>query len=320
MKPAAPFVFAILAVVLCAPRASAIQEVQTFASVGLGNVSRLRFDSSGNLFATQRGATGRIAKFPAGSSTATTFAASSGNDFSAITIDSQNNVFVADYQLGIVYKFTPSGARSTFMTGLTNPWSLAVDSQDNIYVGELVSQDIFKITPGGSSSLFGNANLQPTGTGSAVRLTALAFDRSGNLYCGTYGNGTGYLGPFSLSYLLPGGGTGIRLPQGGLPTVDFALGPGDLFYTAGYHLDRIGQMNLAGSMITYAGTTIAGLINGPLLTSRFNQPSGIALDPATGYLFIADNLNSVIRVIKDDVSGPTEARRTSWGRLKALYH
>jgi DNA-binding beta-propeller fold protein YncE len=310
----------ILASLLSASGAGAVQDVQTFAS-GINSVSRLRFDSARNLFATKRGAGGGIIKFPAGSSTPTNVFVSVSNDLSAIVIDSNDNLFVADYLLGIVYKKAPVGGLTLFKSGFTNPFSLAIDPQNNIYVGELVTENVYMLTPGGVQTLYGNANLEPTApSGPSSRLTALGFDRGGNLYCGTYGNGTGFLGPFALSYIPPGGGTGIRLPNVSQPILDFALGPFDLFYTAGYHLDRLGQLSLSGTMTPYAGTGIAGLINGPLPTSRFNSPSGVALDPVTGYLYIADWTNDAVRVVRDDVNGPTQEKRTSWGRIKWLYH
>jgi hypothetical protein len=321
MRLAAPLFLASFACILVAPTANAFQDVQTFAT-GLNSVSRLRFDSGRNLFMTLRGAGGGIRKIPFGSTTPVAVFTSVTSDLSALVIDSHDNLFIADYQAGIVYKRPPAGPLSVFKSGYTNPFALAVDSQDNIYVGELVSQDVFRLTPGGVETLYGNANLEPTGPpgpNTISRLTALGFDRVGNLYCGTYGNGTGFAGPFALSYVPAGGGTGVRLPVVSQPIVDFALGPFDLFYTAGYQANQIGQMSLAGSMIDYAGTGTAGLINGPMFSSRFNSPSGVALDPVSGYLYIADWTNDVVRVIRDDVTGPTEGVRTSWGRIKALY-
>lgn len=48
--------------------------------------------------------------------------------------------------------------------------------------------------------------------------------------------------------------------------------------------------------ITYAGTSAAGLVNGPLASARFNNPQAIATD-AQGNLYIADAFNNVIRKI-----------------------
>ena len=64
---------------------------------------------------------------------------------------------------------------------------MAIDGQDNLYVGDLITHDVFKLTPGAVETLYGNANFAT----STSRLTAIGFDGSGNLYCGTYGNGTG---------------------------------------------------------------------------------------------------------------------------------
>jgi hypothetical protein len=43
------------------------------------------------------------------------------------------NLFVDDYYSGNLYELTPSGTRSTFASGLGNPFNLAFDSAGNLY-------------------------------------------------------------------------------------------------------------------------------------------------------------------------------------------
>ena len=79
------------------------------------------------------------------------------------------------------------------------------------------------------------------------------------------------------------------------------------------------MLSLDGVMVNYAGTGVAGLLNGPIATARFNWPSGIAIDPC-GNLFIADWNNNVVREIGiDPACVAVPAATSTWGRLKTLY-
>lgn len=57
------------------------------------------------------------------------------------------NLFVADGGRGNIYEFTPSGARSTFASGLSRPFSMAFDGAGNLFVGDYSANNIYKYTP-----------------------------------------------------------------------------------------------------------------------------------------------------------------------------
>lgn len=59
---------------------------------------------------------------------------------------------------------------------------------------------------------------------------------------------------------------------------------------------RIRKIDVKGNVTTFAGTGIAGLVNGDIATAQFNNPLGIAVDNFNN-VYIADNLNFVIRKI-----------------------
>jgi sugar lactone lactonase YvrE len=61
------------------------------------------------------------------------------------------DLFMSDPEGGNIYRFTPSGTRSTFATGLNYPGSLAFDSNGNLFVTDGVSNAvIYKYTPDGT--------------------------------------------------------------------------------------------------------------------------------------------------------------------------
>ena len=157
----------------------------TFAS-GLSGLRGLAFDSAGNLFVSDSTAglggsiNGTIYKFtPDG--VRTTFASGSElNTTTGLACDSAGNLFVSEYGSGvkggtvngvpIIYKFAPSGVRTTFASPseLNGPTALAFDSTGNLFVSDNTVTDsseehtfpgaIYKFTPDGQRSTF-TANL-----------------------------------------------------------------------------------------------------------------------------------------------------------------
>jgi len=124
----------------------------------------LAFDSAGNLYAADGGAQ-TIFKF-APNGTRNVFAGPSAFALGAyptgLTFDSSGNLFVSTECFSpffcepgsdTILKFTPTGAESTFATGLTYPRGLAFDSSDYLFVAESIpgGGDILKFPPGGGS-------------------------------------------------------------------------------------------------------------------------------------------------------------------------
>src|SRR5205823_1697178 len=122
------------------------------------------FDRAGNLFVTDGGnvvgpGTGHVYKFaPNGvrSTLASGFITPNG-----LVFDSAGNLFLVDGGdidgLGAIYKFTPAGRRSTFVSAtdfLIDEFGLAIDSADNLFVPDLDSGNIYKFTPAGVKSTF----------------------------------------------------------------------------------------------------------------------------------------------------------------------
>jgi len=104
----------------------------------------------------------------------------------ALAFDHSGNLFVADHAAETIFKFTPDGTRSIFVTGvrLSDGNGLAFDAADNLFVlspsGEYhVGGTILKFSPDGTRSTFA------TGVGLPY---SLAIDKAGNVYVGDTGN------------------------------------------------------------------------------------------------------------------------------------
>jgi hypothetical protein len=112
-----------------------------------------------------------------------------------LAFDRAGNLFVAggfsfvnSDHAGTVYKFTPTGVRTTFASGLNSPLALAFDSQGNLFVADqgygydiLHAAAVYKFTPSGLRSTVASENDQVS-----VIPSGLAIDRADNLFVSNY--------------------------------------------------------------------------------------------------------------------------------------
>ncbi len=62
----------------------------------------------------------------------------------ALVFDSQGNLYGSNFAGNSVFKITPTGEVTTFVSGLVNPNGLAFDSQDNLFVADYGDAVIYK--------------------------------------------------------------------------------------------------------------------------------------------------------------------------------
>jgi sugar lactone lactonase YvrE len=188
-------------------------------------------------------------------------------------LDAAGNVYVADTGNHTIRKVTPAGLVTTFAgtagrsgsvngTGaaalFNNPQGVAVDTANNLYVADTGNHTIRKITPGGT-------------------VTTLA----------------GFAG---VSGSLDGTGTAATFYLPSSVAVDGAFN----VYVADTRNYTIRKITPAGVVTTLAGSP--GQVGstdapaGPGSVARFNNPQGVAVDPA-GNVFVGDTGNHTIRTI-----------------------
>jgi len=207
---------------------------------------------------------------------------------SALALDTSGNVYVADTGNNIIRKITPAGVVSTlagtqyangligsinyngkFADGLgalarfNGPCGITVDSSGNVYVADTGNNVIRKITPQG---------LVSTLAGSALLGVSTSIDG--------IGSSATFNGPF-----------GIALDSAGNVYVSEAGYEG---FSIASVLRKISPQGVVTTIAGHAG--LAGAIDGPAATARFNAPCGISID-STGNLYIADRDNSLIRIL-----------------------
>jgi sugar lactone lactonase YvrE len=126
----------------------------------------LTFDSAGNLFAADH-TTGAIYEFAPDGKRRTFVDKSAFPGFSGpvgLTIDDSDNLFASTTGTfpplaleNAILEFTPSGAETTFVTGLNFPSGLVFDTSRNLFIAENPLDslgDILKVRPDSTTTLF----------------------------------------------------------------------------------------------------------------------------------------------------------------------
>ena len=196
---------------------------------------------------------------------------------------------------------------------LNSPAQVVTDAAGNMYIADDANNVIRKMTPSGViSTIAGTGAAGYTGDGSSALTAtlnhpvALHLDGTGNLYICDYNNnvvrkintsgvittiaGTGAGGYVSDG--VPATSTPLYSPEG--LAMDAA---GNLYIADGNNL-RIRKVDPSGIITTFAGTGGIGYTGdgGPATAAQLRYPFGLYMD-AGGNLFVADQLNNVIRKI-----------------------
>ena len=198
-----------------------------------------------------------------------------------MSFDSHKNLYVVDYQGGTVYKIAPSGAVSTFISGLDRPDAVAIDSHNNLYVVSEYAGTVVKITPDASVSLLTsglnrpanitidpNGNLYviegynqitkitPTGIKSTYSSSGLSgaygmvFDATGSLYV-TDSTGSGA----SISKIAPGGGPATDFAHIVTGLTGLTIDGNGVLYASGYTLPDLYKINSDGTWSKWLDVT-----------------------------------------------------------------
>jgi sugar lactone lactonase YvrE len=257
-----------------------------------------------------------------------------------LTLDVAGNLYIGDTSNNVVRKVTPGGTITTTAgngqqgysgdggsaTGaqLYGPRGMAVDGSGNLFIADGNNNVIRKVTPKGAiTTVAGNGTAGYLGDGGPATSAELstpihvALDAKGNLYIADTANkvirmvapngiittvaGTND-GDVSITYSGDGGlATNAALKTPYCVAVDAA---GDLYIAdTGNNVIRMVAPN--GIITTVAGNGTGGYSGdgGTATSAELNNPYGVALD-ANGNLYIADTLNSVVRLLTPGTTSP----------------
>jgi sugar lactone lactonase YvrE len=254
-----------------------------------------------------------------------------------VTVDANDNVFVADSSNKKIRKITPTGLVSTFAgssegstdgNGISaqfkDPFGIKIDLNGNLYVADIDDHRIRKITPTGVvTTLAGSTEGFAEGTGSNAQFKSprgVAVDASGNVYVADSDN-------HRIRKINPAGlvttfaGSGISGSDDGIGTAAQFSGPFDVavdisgnVYVADFGNYKIRKITPTGVVTTVAGSTV-GYADGTGTAAQFDGPRGIIVD-TNGNIYVTDN--SKIRKITQSGMVTTLAGSTTGGFLDGI--
>jgi NHL repeat-containing protein len=308
--------------------------VTTFAGDGSPSVFSDPFGiaiaEDGTIFVADAGENNRIHKIAA-DGIVTTFAGggegfadgagatASFNTPSALAIDADGNLYVADTGNNRIRKITTQGEVSTvagdgtagYLDGpvaqarLNGPIGVAVDANGNVYVADTYNDRIRKISPDGQVSTVAGAG--SPGYADGDRGTSL-FDTP----CGVAVTTDGTIivadtGNDRLRKVTPDGNvTTVPVNIGGdeiSSPVALALTHDNYLYVTELDRSRVIQIAPDGTAHVIAGRG-SGFADGSD-AARFNQPAGIAVVRRSGELYVTDEGNYLVRKLDHRVSNET---------------
>lgn len=313
-------VYLVMLMVLVGFETANAQTVSTFVS-GRSQPSDVAFDSTGNMYVSEKGSNKILKVTPAGG--VSTFAGSGkygsqdGPGATAqfgfpyhLTVDSNGNVYVLDgdpyYPIrkitrdGIVSTLRPAVRKFSTPPRYSN--TLVVDPAGNVFF--FFSNELYKFTPDGQTTIvagsFSNITIgDGVGTSASFRNpTGLAIDSQGNLYTLDYETAApigavpkSFVRKITPNYTV----TSIPLSQS-IQLVDLAVdNTGNIYITGGSVSKKIMKVNNVGVMSTYAGTGAAGATDGPASSATFAAVCGAAI--FGNFLYVADYENGKIRKV-----------------------
>jgi sugar lactone lactonase YvrE len=234
----------------------------------------------------------------------------------AVAVDTQSNVYIADYQNGVIRKVDSTGTISTFVTtfgfGVTAAaTALTFGPDGNLYATGLWG--VSMITSSGSTTMIAGVPGELGYNGDGIPATqawlflpnGLAFDSVGNLYISDWLNnrirkvdGTGI-----ISTVAGNGQTGFS-GDGGPATsatlfepTDVAVSVAGNLYIADANNFRVRTVDPAGTINTYAGSGGIGYNGDNLPATQTNLfPNGLAIAP-NGIIYVSDDGSYRVRRI-----------------------
>ncbi len=294
-------------------------------------------DSKGTVFISDAGDTNQIRKLTR-EGTLVTFAGStegfsdgtpgSFNTPSGLAIDADDNIYVADTGNNRIRKITPQGVVLTlagsgtagFLDGpaataqFDGPVGVAVDDKGNVFVADTYNDRIRKIGVDGFVTTIAGGPKPGYADGDASSALfdtpcGLTVTKDGSIIVADTGNrslrkvsANGQVTSITLS-------TDLRAPVG------LALTHDGFIYVTDFDRSTVVQLAPEGNSAIIVGNG-PGYSDGTSDIAAFNHPSGIALDPNSRELFVADSSNYLLRKLSP--TAPTEAPSTLRGSIPRL--
>jgi DNA-binding beta-propeller fold protein YncE len=194
------------------------------------------------------------------------------------------------------------GGRGSGKGEFDSPLGMCIDGNGNILVADTGNGRIEKFSPTGT--FLSTIGTKGSGHEQLGEPNGIAVDRSGNIYVAEVASN------HRVQKLNPDG-TFIAEWKG--PELGFygprriAIGADDSIYVVDQGNSRIIKFNPDGTVVTHWGSK--GNSDG-----QFNDPTSVAVDPATNKIYVADPINKRIQVFDDNGKFVTKWSVPEWGQ------
>jgi hypothetical protein len=246
-----------------------------------------------------------------------------------VTVDSDGNIFIADFfnhrirkvdTGGTITTVAGNGTRGFFGDGgpatqakLNYPEGVAVDSAGNIYIADSDNYRIRKVDTGGTiTTVAGNGTMGFGGDGGPAtqaklnRPLGIEVDSAGNIFIAdTDNHRIRKVDTSGNINTVAGDGTTDFKGDGGLAILaslwrpfDVAVDSAGNIFIADFYHNRVRKVDTSGNINTVAGDGNQGFggDGGPAILASLNWPVDVAVDSA-GNIFIVDHNNCRIRKV-----------------------
>jgi DNA-binding beta-propeller fold protein YncE len=206
------------------------------------------------------------------------------------------------------FSFLPESATTMFEGGkgtdngqFDSPTGIAVDGNGNILIADTGNGRIEKFSP--TAAFLSIIGTKGSGQGQFAQPNGIAIDRVGNIYVADAGN--------HRVLKLKSDGTFIAEWKG--PELGFygprriAIGPDNSIYVVDQGHDRIVKFGPDGTVVTVWGSKGNG-------DGQFNDPTSVAVGPATNKIYVADPRNKRIQVFDSAGKFVTKWSVPEWGQ------
>jgi len=193
------------------------------------------------------------------------------------------------------------GGKGTDEGQFDSPSGIAVDGNGNVLVADTGNGRIEKFSPSGA--FLSIIATKGTGHGQLGDPNGIAIDRAGNIYVAEAGN-------HRVQKLAPDG-TFIGEWKGPEPGFygprRIAIGADDSIYVVDQGHSRIVKFNPDGTVVRGWGSKGNG-------DGQFNDPTSVAVDPATNKVYVADPINKRIQAFDANGKFVTKWSVPEWGQ------
>jgi hypothetical protein len=261
------------------------QVVETYAP-GLTQGDGISVDSIGNIFVSGGVGNGSVLEISTdltADNHAVGLSAANGSDH-----DSQDNLYVADYSGGAIWKISPDGERTSFASNLNGPAGLWINSDDEVFVSLYganfsgIGSTVIKINPAGEQVVYA--------TGGGLRdVVGVTGDNMGRVFAGNLGSG-------QLFEITNGNVEPLANATVGINMIDYARG---YIYVPGGDNHKIIRVSVnTGEVETFSGLAgQQGSADAHILDATFDTPSAIAFSIDENEAFVLDSGSGEIRRI-----------------------